>query len=428
MSASYKRMQISDAIGYHSITDPKFKTNTIRVYFMLPLDPQWAAGYALAASLLSTSTRKYPSIAALNRKMNRLYGAGISADVSKIGDFQIITLTISALANRYALEQEDILGEMLTVLTDCLFEPHLEQDAFSSTEYAIKVKDLLDTIDAEINNKRSYTLRQCARLAYKGEPVAYTCYGNREDVLALTPQSTYAAYQNLLKTAAIEVFFVGPEEQPRIAPVLSEAFAKSHRTPVTIQSFITPSPIKAEPVWQTEQMPVAQCKMALAFKSSCSDYRTMNLMCMLYGATPFSMLFSNVREKLSLCYYCSSSYSETKQTLFVDCGVEKCNIETAKEEILRQLKAVQEGDFTDELLENTRMSIFNSIQSNGNTPGSYMKWYFTDRIRGTVTSMEDAIAAYKAITREQIMEAARSLTLDTIYIMEAAEEEATVNG
>ncbi len=427
MSALYKRSQISDTIGYHEIIDPKFKTNTIKIRMMLPLDPNRAAAYALGTSLLFTSTRKYPSIAAFSRKMNRLYGAHASMDTSKLGDFQTITMNFSALHNRYALEQEDILGELLTIMTDCLFDPNLEDGGFTQKEYAIKVKDLLDTIDAEINNKRGYALRQASRLAYKDEPVSYCCYGTREDVLALTPRIAYEAYQELLHTAVIEIFFVGPEKQPRIAEVLSKAFAQVERCPKKIDSYVTPSPLKPEPVTQVEQMNVAQCKMVLAFKTDRSDYYTLNFMSFLYGATPFSLLFTNVREKMSLCYYCNSSYSDSKQTLFVDCGVEKSNIETAKAEILHQLETVRKGEFSDELLENTRTTINNTLLGIGDTPSSHMRWYFSEMTRNSSRTPQQVAEIYQAVTREQIMEAAASMKLDCIYIMEATGEEASAN-
>lgn len=77
-------------------------------------------------------------------------------------------------------------------------------------------------------------------------------------------------------------------------------------------------------------MQVSQSKMVMAFKSDYEDIYTAKLFCMLLGATPFSKLFANVREKMSLCYYCSSAYADRKGTLFIDSGVESCNIEKAK--------------------------------------------------------------------------------------------------
>lgn len=428
MSASYTSTKISETIGYHSIVDPKFKTNTIKLQLMLPLDPKRSAGYALATSLLFTSTRKYPSIAALSRKMNQLYGAHASVDTGKMGDFQIFTMTFSALSNRFALEGEDILGELLQILKDCIFDPNTENGGFSETEYSIKVKDLLDTIDAEINNKRGYAIRQTARLAFQGEPAAHSCYGTKEDVLALTPQTTFEAYEELLRSAAIEIYYVGPEEQPRIVSFLSEVFSGIPRTQEKLNFHNTPSPLKAELVTKTEKLPVTQCKMVMAFKTDCADFFTINFMNFLFSVTPFSLLFTNVREKRSLCYYCTGSYIESKQALFVDCGIEKANIETAKEEILHQLNAVRQGDFSDELLENTRISIVNALHGIGDTPSSYIRWYFSELTRGTSRTPQEAAEIYKAITREMVMEAARSFQLDCIYIMEATGEEDAVNG
>lgn len=428
MSASYKRQMISDSIGFNTVTDLKFKTNTINVRFILPISQEHSAGFALAASLLTTSCRKYPSIAAMSRKMNRMYGGSAAVDVSKLGDFQIITASFSALCNRYAIDNEDILGQLLDVMDCCLFDPNVTENGFSENEFAIKSKDLLDTIEAEINNKRGYAVKQCIGLAYKGEPSAHSSYGTRESVLKLTPQSTFDAYKKMLSTAAVEIFFVSPEEEPALADRFREMFAKTDRKNASaLPSFITPSPLKAETAEMTETLPVSQCKMVMAFKTDCKDVQTMILLNMLYGATPFSKLFTNVREKLSLCYYCSSSYSETKQTLIVDCGVLRANIQTAKAEIIKQLEAVANGDFSDELLDDTRMSAYNSIKTLGDTPSSYVRWYFTDLIRGISRNIDDALAAYKAVTREQIMAAAASLKLDTVYILEASCEEVQPN-
>lgn len=429
MSASYKRSMISESIGFNSIVDPKFKTNTINVRFILPISKERSAGYALAASLLTTSCQKYPSVALLNRKMNRLYGGSVSVSITKLGDYQIITASFAALCNCYALENEDILGELLDIAENCLLYPNLEDGGFSKNEYAIKSKDLLDTIEAEINDKRDYTLKKCMSIAYKDEPSAFSSYGKKEDVLKLTPQSTYDAYKEILSKAAIEIFLVSPKAEPSVADKFKNIFASVHReNAMTLPSFITPSPIKSITEEATESLPVTQCKMAMAFKTECKQTTyTMQLLNLIYGATAFSLLFSNVREKLSLCYYCLSSYSETKQTLIVDCGVLKSNIETAKAEIIKQLDNIANGEFSDELLDNARMSAYNSVKTLGSTPSSYVRWYFTNIIRNEDRNVEKAIDKFKAVTREQIMAAAASLKLDTVYVLEASSEEAGIN-
>ena len=176
MATSYQRIALSDSIGLHQIIDPKFKTNTLKVRFLLPLHPAHAAAHALAGSLLTTSCQKYPSLAVLSKKVNLLYGASLFLALSKQGDLQSITVSGSTIANPFALEQEDLMGELLQLVLDCIFHPHAEHGAFCQPEFQIKQKDLLDTIEAEINNKRDYTLMQTCKTAFQSEPAAYSCY------------------------------------------------------------------------------------------------------------------------------------------------------------------------------------------------------------------------------------------------------------
>ena len=69
------------------------------------------------------------------------------------------------------------------------------------------------------------------------------------------------------------------------------------------------------------------------------------LMTAMFGGTPHSKLFLNVREKMSLCYYCAARYNSNKGIMTVESGVETQNIEAAKNEILNQLEEMKRGNF-----------------------------------------------------------------------------------
>jgi predicted Zn-dependent peptidase len=44
-------------------------------------------------------------------------------------------------------------------------------------------------------------------------------------------------------------------------------------------------------------------------------------------------------------------------------------------------------------------------------------WYFDRFCEGEIISPEEMLEKYKAVTRERIIAAAESLTLDTVYLM-----------
>lgn len=419
--ASYLRKVIADGVGYSTITDPKFKTNKIKVIFVTDLKEETAAANAMAIGIMASSNSKYKNISEITAKLNSLYGANIGASISKQGDFQNLSISVAAIHNRYALEGEDISGEITDILLDCIFSPNAHNGKFADEPFDFRKKDLLDTIDAEINNKRGYAIIQAQRLAFKGENSENSSYGKKENAQAVTSEQAYEAYQNLLKNSSIEIYFVGPEEDRSVENKLTDAFSKLERSSNEIE-FVDFSKAKEEVLYNEEKLDVSQCKMVMAFKSDCADRYSMKLMNTILGGTPFSKLFLNVREKLSLCYYCASSYNQLKGTMFIDCGIEEENIEKTRKEILNQIEQIKLGNFDDDEVNNSILSIINSLKGVGDTTASYINWYYSCLVNKEIIQPADTIERYKAVTREQIIEAAKSLKLDSVYVMKGAEK------
>lgn len=419
--AFYKRKEISGGIGYTTIIDKKFKTNKVEIRFITELDPETAAENAMAVGIIGSSSSRYKNISELTAKLNSLYGANINISISKRADNQILSIGTSAINNKYAFDGEDINGEVLDILLDCIFSPNAVNEEFAQEPFQFRRKDLLDTIDAEINNKRGYAVMQAQKSIYKGESSANSSYGTKEEAEAATPASAYSAYKRLLKEAQIEIYYVGQYEDIAAEEKIIKAVSVIERDPV-ICRFKNISPLKAEVCRCGERLDVNQCKMVMAFKSDFEDAYALKLVSTLFGETPISKLFANVREKLSLCYYCASGYNEFKGTMIVDCGIEEANIEKTENEIMNQLKAMQEGDFTDEELENGLLSLENALRGVGDTTNSLVNWYFSHFIKNDIVDPQTEIKRYRSVTRQQIAEAAKSFELDTVYVMRGEEQ------
>ncbi|MCD7811424.1 MAG: insulinase family protein [Ruminococcus sp.] len=411
----YNRIAFDGNIGFSSVTDEKFKTNFLIIRFITEMSGR-AAENAMGISVLSDSSSRYKTIAALNEKLSSLYGASLSSTVAKRGDLQILGISSSWISNRYALDGEDITGEMLDIVCGCLFEPNAADGKFCEDVFKITKKDLLDKIDAEINNKRGYAVSRAYETAFRGEPAENPRSGTREAAERVTPESAYRAYTELLEKAQVEIFYIAPEENPHVESRLREEFAKLRRCGQECR-FNAPSPLKSVPERASEEFDVRQSKMVLTFKTATDDRCALKLLSMIYGETPVSKLFMNVREKMSLCYYCASRTIFAKGALMVDCGVEKENIEKAEAEILRQLDEIKNGSFTDEEIESALLSLENAASSVGDTPSSYVSWYFERFCEGNIITPQQLMDEYKAVTRERIVEAAKSLALDSVYLM-----------
>ena len=417
-----KRTELAEGVGFSELTDSKFKTCSVYIKFITKLDQSTASANAIASGVLSVSNSKLPSLAALNEKLSELYGASLNNSVRKYGDMQLIGLSASWIADRYTLEGENITGDMLNIVCDCLFHPNISGSEFESSSFSISKNDILDTISAEFNNKRGHAITQAVSAAFRTEPAAVSVYGTKETAEAVTSAEAYAAYLELMRTARIEIYLISPEPITAAANQLKNCFAGLERCPEEM-SYDSLSPLKASPETVEETAGVNQCKTVLVFKSELDDQLAFYLMNNILGGSSVSKLFLNVREKQSLCYYCSSRYLSSKNALLIDSGVEKGDIPQAEAEILRQLDEICSGNISEQELESAMLTFENSLASVGDTPSSYASWMFDNFLDGCDDTPAQRWEMYRAVTKDRIVQAAKSLKLDCIYHMLSTEGE-----
>ncbi len=420
MPINYSREKIADGIHFSTIINERFKLNSIAIHLVTELSQEKASLNAVVPMVLCDTNAKLPTLTDFNKKLNSLYGAALGGRYTKYGDVQSLFLAGSGINDRYAFDGERVTEELASIISDCLTDPHLENGVFYEKDFALKKQELLDAIDAEINEKRSYAFKRANLRIYEGEPAAFTCSGDREQAEKLTAASAFEQYRNLLKTAQIEVFFIGSEPNDSCKKLLTDTLLKIDRNyggDVTSKK----SPLKSEVCRVTEPHDVAQSKMVMAFKTDFDNLAAMQLMNAVYGGTPFSKLFMNVREKLSLCYYCSSGYNGRKGVLYVDSGIEHANAKKAEEEIINQLEAMKKGDFTDDELENARETLLNGLKGVNDNLTAIGGWYLERVCGGEIFSPEEQIERIKRVTREEIIAAANSLKLDTVYVLTGKE-------
>lgn len=420
LSIKYNREKLGDGIHYTTIINERQKTNTIIIHLVTGLSPETASINAIIPYILASSSNNYPTLTILNKKLAELYGAVIKGSVSKIGDSQTLSLMAGCINNRYTFDGEAITEKMTEVLADCLINPHVENGRFFEKDFELKKQELIDDIDAEINEKRSYAFKRANLNIFKDEPAAISVKGDKTHAEKIDAVSAYEQYKKILKIAQVEITFVGAEESEGCKKILKEAFAAIDRE-YAGDNFSNKSVLKDDVCRVTEAHDVAQSKMVMAFKTDFKDGVAMKLMNAIFGATPISKLFMNVREKLSLCYYCSSGINDKKGVVYVDSGVEHANTGKAEAEILNQLNAMCNGDFTDDEMENARKAIINSWKGVSDGARSIAEWYFNQIYSGNAYSPEEKIEKLMKITREDIIAAAKSLKLDTVYILTGKE-------
>ena len=417
--SSIVRKEISNGVFFNSIKDSRFKTMKISVNIIIPLTEETASSNALLCGVLTRSCKAYPDFTVLSKKLSSLYGADLVSALRKSGDRQILTLTASGLDDRYAFDGESVSKELSALLCGVIFEPYLNGSAFVESEVEQERRQLLDLIDSEFNDKRIYATGQLVKNMCRNEAFGIKRYGTAEGIRAVTPSSLYETWQNLLKMAVFEIFYIGDSSAEKAENVFANAFSSVERKPVELENKVVRSADKVNRV--TEEMELSQSKLVMGFRTDSAvpdgDTNATRLMCAVLGGTANSKLFCNVREKQSLCYYCSSRYDSQKGILTVDSGVEGDNLEKAEKAILNEIADMQNGNISDFEIDSTKMAVINSFNSSNDTVSGIDGWYTSQIFDGSFKSIDELSAEINAITKEQLIEAAKKLTLDTVYIL-----------
>ena len=134
----------------------------------------------------------------------------------------------------------------------------------------------------------------------------------------------------------------------------------------------------------------------------------------VFGGGPYSKLFLNVREKLSLCYYCSAKYDRRKSSVIIQCGCEEENMDKAVEEILNQLSDIKNGSF-DDAFASSKIALADALNAVYDDSLTLSSWYLTQIADDEIISPADSASNISAVTKQQVQDCADLLTLDTIY-------------
>lgn len=416
MNNIINRRKIADGVYFSSITDKRYKKNLISVAFSTQLSEDTATENVIVPVLLTKCNSKLPTYKAFNNKMSRLYASGIGGTAGRQYDLQTISFGAYYLDDIYALSGEKMTGIMTDILIDCLTSPVTENGVFSEKFVELEKKTVIDNIETAINDKRSYAIERAMKTICKGEPASVCSYGTVEKAKLITSDSAYKAYRRMLETMPCEIICTGCSDFDGVAEKFAAAFEKIGRHDIE-NTTIALSPVKTQTEEVTERLTVNQSKLVLGFKSHSDDDAALVLLQKIFSGTTSSKLFRNVREKMSLCYYCSAARNDLKGIMLVNSGVENENIEKTKEAVIDQLEEIKNGNFTNEDINFAEMAIKNDFKSVADSAGNVSNWYFDCIRKNDIVTPEEKLGRYLGVSKERIIAAAKSMVLDSVYVL-----------
>lgn len=417
----YKKIEVGP-YNLHLIKTDKFKCNKFSVHFREPLLKDNITKRKLLKEILLTSTKKYNTERLMNIRSEELYGLPFGGNTYISGKFHIMAFDMEFLNDKYI--DENIFEECLTFMMDILFNPNIKNNKFDEKIFDLTKENLKKQIESANDNPRTYSVRRMLEELGKNTSISYHNEGYIEDLESITNENLYGYYKDVLKSNTVDIFMLGDFDIDVMKNFIASHFAINTIKKPIGEHFIEHDLFRKRCKNIIEQKDINQSKLVIGcklkgltpFERNC----VANIYSYILGGGADSILFRNVREKHSLCYYISSSVNKVTNLLVIESGIDKKDYKKCIRLIKKELKNVASGNFDESLIENGKTTYVNACKEITDAPGMLLNVYISNEYLKTGLIEEKEKEILK-VTKNDVIQFAKKVYIDTVYLLEGGD-------
>ena len=424
-----EQINFQNGINYGVIKTDKFKSNHFELAFVMPKTEQNVAAACVLSSVLKRGCARYQTFKEISRRLSQLYDVGLNIYTETTENLLLFKVGTDFIDDTFIPSSEGVkvCAGALDCIREMLYSPLLENGVFKAEYVESEKNRRIDKISEQINNKDRYAFDRAITHAGKGTPLAIRQHGTKEAVNALTSEQLCRTLDDIITKAPVEAVFAGrytDENRDQINAFLLELSGKRAGFEHTEYSSRLDIP-RHELQSVTEHVKANQGRMVLVYAIDDSDVNDMavSVFTDIFGASPISRLFTNVRERLSLCYYCSAGILRSTSLMTVRSGLDKENVQLATDEINRQLAELSDPDnISDYELEASKRSLLSTLDAVSDGTTSYAAWYMHRRLRGVCTDIDAVREQIMGVTKNDVAKIAASAEMQLSYFLDCTQE------
>jgi predicted Zn-dependent peptidase len=391
------------------IETTQFKTNLIVLRFFSPIEESTTAAHALLPDILLSGTTRYPTRRLLQQALEGLYDTRIRTSVMRLGTQRVTQFSVEYLDD--SVSPESVTEHAIALLADVLYHPHLVNGQFDLSVIERERRLMIEELEANEENKGYVANKAFKEVLFQGEQYAIDVDGTLELIPSVDAQLLQRVYQELLHSPGLMVS-VGASN-----PAAYLNLFQGKQKPVTLVDRETTT--REEPQYVSHQSRFLQASVMIGYRTPiCFDdelYYPMILADSILGGSQSSLLFEQVREAHSLAYSVYSSYQGAKGAMVLSAGVDPAQVTKSTELMLQQVTRLQQGDFSDTLLDNAKRLWMQEVETVFDTNTGTALKTIHDWALGRQLSKHDSIHMMQQVTKADVINAANTLQLDTVF-------------
>ncbi|MEG2457698.1 MAG: insulinase family protein [Bacilli bacterium] len=403
----------------HIIKTNRFKTITFDMKFTSIDNLSSLHKTYLLLDMLIYSCKKYNTKKLLTEKSQELYKVSYDTSYRTIGKYGVLSFTYNFINPKYTTK--DMMEESLNLFKEIYFNPDIKDNLFNE-EYFEMIKSKCKTnYELRKENPNFYLNNQFSKEMFKNTSYAYDNFLVPSLIEKTTNKEVVEEYYNLFKNHNIDIFVVGDVNEEEILSYfdnllknIKSKYEELSMPYITLNKRKELKEIKEKSSFNQSNIRIGYTFSSLTprEKNYCVDVLTTIL-----GSMSNSILFVNVREKLSLCYHISSSYSLYTSSIIITSGFSSKNYEKVLKEVDNCIKKINDIKVIEASLENAKNTIITSLNSSNDKIGNIINesYFVSYNIREDIAKSKEE---FLSVTAEEISTLSKKIKKEVIYFLE----------
>lgn len=412
-------MQTETTNHITTIKTEKFKTTLIKVSFKALLVRETVTARILLTNVLRHSSQNFTSKKQLNAHLEDLYGASLSISAKKQGAVHVISFYVQMVNEKFLKSAPALLIDALKVLGEVVLHPRIEEHRFDAEAVTLEKRLLKEDIESIYDDKTSYAVKKMIGNMCESENFGVSGDGYTSDLAHLNEHTLVDTYQSILENDEISITVLGDVKHEEVVHLIHQHFNVKNNVRGQFDPVDREEKEMRTVTAFKEVQRITQTKLNIGYRTYTrvteADYFVLLVVNGVFGAYAHSKLFMNVREKESLCYYCSSQLDNFKGLMYVYSGLDAAQVDKAIQIIDKQLKDMTLGDFTDQELTLAKKSLINAKRESLDSASGMLSDLEMGLLLGLTA--DEFINKIEAVTRSDVQRVAAKIKKDTVFTL-----------
>ena len=407
----------------HTIKTDKFKNCSMEIMFRNKLEKDEITQNNMLVDMLVHSSNKYPKRRDVAIELENLYSASFRGFTTRLGNSVMLSFVLDFLNPKYC--EKGYLDEVLSLPFEMLLNPNIKNNEFDNRSFNIIKNRIKSDIESLKENATKYAFRRSLSNMDDKSPSSYYMVGYLDDLESITPINLVDTYNKLLTNYVCDIFVIGNLDMEEVASTIKNKFdirsIKLDKIKLYVDNDVRKKHIDVEETGKYEQD-----SFVMIYNLDGLNEREKNFVIHIYnvilgsgGLT--SKLYKYLREENSLCYNVSSMIQKYDGLLMIYSGIDGKDKNLCIELVNKAMKEMIDGDFSDIELENAIKTIISSLKMGEDTQGGIINNYLFNYL-DNLPLYEERVKEFKTVTKEEIMDVAKKIKLNTIYLLKGEDK------